>query len=131
MPPPQSMSVSVPSCTRFMHPGSIMGAHTPFMQSVLAQSLLPLQGCPIGHGPQMPPPQSTPVSVPFLMPSLQVGTTGGAHTPFTQSVLWQSLPLLQGCPFMHFGHAPPPQSVPVSVPFLMPSTHVAGAHLLF
>jgi hypothetical protein len=35
---------------------------------------------------------------------------------------------LQATPEAHFGHVDPPQSGPLSVPFLTPSVQVAGAH---
>jgi hypothetical protein len=38
----------------------------------------------------------------------------------------QSLSIAQRRPVTHFGHIPPPQSMSVSAPFLMPSEH-AGA----
>ena len=54
------------------------------------------------HGSQEPP-QSTPVSSPFMIPSVQVGSAS------------QTLPQV------------PPQSIPVSVPFWMPSEQVGPA----
>jgi hypothetical protein len=46
---------------------------------------------PIGHAGQVPPPQSTPVSLPFLTLSMH---DGAAHCPPVQKPLWQSrLPL--------------------------------------
>jgi hypothetical protein len=44
-------------------------------------------------------------------------------------LLEQSLPTLHVTPLLHFGQVPPPQSVPVSLPFLMVSMHVGMAHL--
>jgi len=43
----------------------------------------------------------------------------------------QSVPTLQVVPFGHLPHMEPPQSVPVSFPFLMPSVHDAGAQVPF
>jgi hypothetical protein len=46
------------------------------------------------------------------------------HTP-----LWQSPPTEHPPPAAHFGQLLPPQSVPVSVPFLTLSEQVAARHL--
>src|SRR5690349_16977904 len=62
---------------------------------------LPLHTSVTAHVFGHEPPQSTPVSSPFLIPSVHVG---------------------------HFTHEPP-QSIPVSSPFLMPSLHVAPLSL--
>ncbi len=43
----------------------------------------------------------------------------------------QSVPTLQDVPFAHLPQVPPPQSVPVSAPFLMPSLQVGAAQELF
>jgi hypothetical protein len=43
-----------------------------------------------------------------------------------QIPLEQSLPSLQVTPASHFGHEGPPQSTPVSLPFLMKSPQVAA-----
>jgi hypothetical protein len=48
------------------------GWHTPFEQLPLWQSLFTEQFLKAAHGGQVPPPQSTSVSFPFLMPSVQV-----------------------------------------------------------
>ena len=68
------------------------------------------------------PPQSTPVSSPFLMPSLQVGIS---QSPFLQTPLTQSAFVVQGDALPHGGHAPPPQSMPVSTAFCTPSAQLA------
>src|SRR5436853_367188 len=60
------------------------------------------------------PPQSTPASPPFWMPSLQVGTW---QWPSTQLRLEQSLPTLHARPSLQRVHVPPPQSTSVSAPF--------------
>ena len=76
-----------------------------------------------------PPPQSTSVSVPFLMPS---ELDGGAHLPSPpHERLTQSLPALQFLPSSHFGAlvgAVPPQSTSLSVPFWSPSVALGGEH---
>jgi hypothetical protein len=43
-----------------------------------------------------------------------------------QFELRQSLLIVQLPPAAHLGHEGPPQSTPVSLPFLMPSEHVAA-----
>jgi hypothetical protein len=70
VPPPQSTSVSAPSRRWSAHWLStqvlIVGSQAPEMQSVLAAHIAPLS-----HWVQVPPPQSTSVSVPSLVPSPQ------------------------------------------------------------
>src|SRR5262245_47671899 len=58
--PPQSASVSIPSCTPSVH----VAAQVPVLQSMLAQSVETTQPCPPGQGGQVGPPQSAPVSIP-------------------------------------------------------------------
>src|SRR5262245_46860140 len=53
-------------------PSLHVGAQRPRSQKRLPQSVLTLQLPPCGH-PLHPPPQSRPVSIPFFMPSVQVG----------------------------------------------------------
>lgn len=65
------------------------------------------------------------VSVPFLVKSLHAGAT---QVPPEQTRLWQSEDKEQLLPVPQPGHDPP-QSVPVSFPFLMASVHVAGWHV--
>ncbi len=69
------------------------------------------------HFGQVPPPQSVPVSTPFLMPSLHAGA---AHEPLTQLAEVQSVLLPQPFVSPHFGQLPP-QSTSVSLPFFFPS----------
>jgi hypothetical protein len=52
----------------------VVGRQTIAEQALLVQSELTMQPCPGPHGGQEPPPQSTSVSVPFWMPSVQVAT---------------------------------------------------------
>ncbi len=67
------------------------------------------------------PPQSFAVSVPFLMPSLQVGAM---HTPAVHLALAQSVATTQTLPVSQVGQpSPPPQSTSVSSPFCSPSAH--------
>jgi hypothetical protein len=81
------------------------------MQSAAAPQIFP-----VAQGGQAPP-QSTSVSVPFLIASLQ---EGGAQTEASQTRLSQSPGEEHPFPRAHPGH-PPPQSTSVSVPFLRPS----------
>jgi hypothetical protein len=108
VPPPQSMSVSVPFCMPSVQVAMVVvvelevdveldevleevevelelvellvdvevvvGRQTMAEHALLVQSALTLQPCPGPHGGQEPPPQSTSVSVPFWMPSVQVAT---------------------------------------------------------
>jgi hypothetical protein len=71
------------------------------------------------------PPQSTPVSSPFWVPSAHVGHA--EHEPP------QSTPVSSPfwVPSAHVGHAEhePPQSTPVSSPFWVPSAHVDGGQI--
>jgi hypothetical protein len=139
--PPQSTSVSSPltlPSMQYAGVGVIVGAkvgdsesHTPFAQLKLPQSLSTLQLAPPAQPWQLLPPQSTSVSSPFFLPSMQkasvglsVGVCVGAtesHTPSVHPMLAQSSPL---------AHAPPPaqpwqlppQSTSVSSPLMIPST---------
>jgi hypothetical protein len=85
----------------------------------------------MAHRPQLPPPQSTSVSAPFLIPSLQVGA-GAAQKPAVQTALaTQSPAVAQAFPMAHRPQLPPPQSTSVSAPFLIPSEQVGpGGALL-
>jgi hypothetical protein len=72
VPPPQSMPVSVPFETPSLQVGArhTLGVpeHTWLVQSVPAP-----QVCPVAQAPQVLPPQSTAVSLPFWTVSLHVG----------------------------------------------------------
>jgi hypothetical protein len=57
---------------------------TPFRQIPLWQSLFTKQVLPFAQGGQTGPPQSTSVSLPFLIPSLQVAMAVAEQVPFTQ-----------------------------------------------
>src|SRR5580704_13239711 len=91
------------------------------------QSALPTQPSPAGQPVGHPPPQSTPVSVPFWIPSVQLGAwqTKPTHTPLSQSVASLQPPsVAQGT------HAGPPQSTSVSEPSLTPSVQVRASQRL-
>ena len=95
---------------------------TPVVQS--AGLPHPCPGAQSGHGP----PQSTSVSLPFLTLSLH---EGALHTfvPGSQTPSMQSVPTRHARLVMHLPQAAPPQSMSVSLPFLTPSPHSAGAHV--
>ena len=78
---------------------------------------------PVAHVGQVPPPQSTSLSVPFLTESVHVAALQWppVHTP-----LWQSLATKHCLPAAQVGHVPPPQSTSLSVPFLTASVQVAA-----
>jgi hypothetical protein len=73
-----------------------------------------------GQGMQLPP-QSTPVSLPFMMPSKQLGAAQAFPTQFPDR---QSAATAHISPFPQAGH-PPPQSTSVSVPSFTLSVQVA------
>jgi hypothetical protein len=74
LPPPQSMSVSLPSLSWSSH---VDVAHVSLNVSHAdeAQSEATLQSCPTWQGEHVPPPQSTSVSLPSLMPSVHSDET--------------------------------------------------------
>jgi hypothetical protein len=103
-------------------------------QLPFAQSLEAVQDWPSAHlGHIVWPPQSTPLSPPFLAPSLHVATaqTPPAQTPLKQSrATAQCLPSAQGLQMCAM--LVPPQSTSVSVEFWIPSLQVGAtvAHLM-
>jgi hypothetical protein len=72
---------------------------------------------------QVPPPQSTPVSLPFSTPSLHVAFW---QTPPVQTPVVQSPPMRQPSPGPQSGQVPPPQSTSVSAPLSTPSMQVGA-----
>jgi hypothetical protein len=92
----------------------------------LEQSPGTVQAWPGVHRLQdVEPPQSTPLSPPFWIPSLQVG----AWQATLHERLAQSEPRTQCCPGMQPAHVPP-QSTSVSEPFNVMSMHDGVAHML-
>jgi hypothetical protein len=89
------------------------------------QSLAAEHGPPTPHFGQAPPPQSVPVSAPFLTPSVQSAVR---HVFPAHDLLVQSLPALQCAPGAQAGHVPP-QSTSDSAPFMTLSLQSAAAHL--
>ncbi len=84
VPPPQSVSVSVP----FSTPSLQLGVwQVPFLQTPLLQSGPPLHILPSSQAGQVPPPQSVSVSVPSWLPSVHEAFT---HLPLPS----QTVPLL-------------------------------------
>src|SRR5262245_37004648 len=92
----------------------ISPAHTPLLQSIAS-----VQGVPVPHPSQRPPPQSNPFSVPLMMPSSQLGAT---QTPSVQTLLSQSRGARHGSPGWQPLHMPPPQSTQVSSSSCAPSS---------
>jgi len=79
-------------------------------------------------GGQAPPPQSTSVSLPFLLVSWQLAG-GSAQMPLEQKPLLQSLRSKQAW-FVAQDLQLPPQSMSVSLPLCKPSLQLAAAHAL-
>jgi hypothetical protein len=126
VPPPQSTSVSAPFFIASVQVGA-SAPHTPPAQLALWQSPALPHAFPFGHLAQAGPPQSTSLSLPFFIPSLQA-PLGAAQTPFAQLALVQSEATPQVLPLAHLTQVAPPQSMSVSPPFFIPSLHVgAGA----
>jgi hypothetical protein len=91
--PPQSTSVSLPFLTVSVQVGAVHTFVAAGQNSGLEQSLLAAQ-TPLAaqRGQLFAPPQSTSVSTPFLILSVQVGA---AHTLPTHEPLTQSVPVPQ------------------------------------
>jgi len=126
MGPPQSKPVSFPFLTPSLHAA---GTHTEFLQFFDKQSSPVEHLARFAHGEHgelAPPPQSTSVSGPFMIPSMHVA---GLHTLLTSSQLFdaQSVPTAQTLPLAQGKHVPP-QSMSVSSPFLYMSLHVEATH---
>jgi hypothetical protein len=90
----------------------------PASQIELSQSSAFRQPIPPGQAGQVAPPQSTPVSSLFMIPSSQLDS---AQAPSTHSPLRQSVPAVQALPPPHPSQVGPPQSSAVSSPFWIPS----------
>jgi hypothetical protein len=120
--PPQSLSVSPPLVAPSVQVAAwhLAGEpeHTPLAQSVLTAQSLPVAQL-FGHEP----PQSASVSVPFLMPSVQVAAW---HLPDVHTPLAQSLAPVHTKPVpQRLQVVLPPQSTSVSPPFLVTSVQLA------
>src|SRR5690348_10465798 len=91
----------------------MLAVHFPPAQSVGFKHVLPS-----AHFPHVPPPQSTSVSAPFFILSLQVAAA--VQTLPAHVALEQSAATRHALPSWHGGHIPPPQSTSVSAPsFIM------------
>ncbi|CAF1169825.1 unnamed protein product [Rotaria sordida] len=126
--PPQSSSVSGPLSVLSLQVGAendVPRQITP-SQTSLIQSLLTLHFKPSSHFGHNPPPQSSSVSGPFSVLSLQLLISVPRQITPSQTSLIQSLLTLHFKPSSHFGHNPPPQSSSVSCPFTVLSTQVAA-----
>jgi hypothetical protein len=122
--PPQSTSVSAP----FLAPSVQLGpdgVQTLLVHSVLTQSAPATHALPSEHLGQLGPPQSTSVSLPFLVLSEQL-VLGAVQRLLLHRALEQSAAPLHALPVAHFGHAGPPQSMSVSEPSRVPLVQVAG-----
>ncbi len=124
VPPPQSVSVSLPFCTL----SEQSGVHVPPAHCAPAQSL-PVMHILLGaHFGQVPPPQSTSVSLAFWTPSMQVGA---AQVPVVQTLSMQSEPTEHFLPSAQRSQGmvpPPPQSTSVSWPSSTPSVQPSDTH---
>jgi hypothetical protein len=125
--PPQLTSVSLPFCTASKQLGEsqslVLG-----LQTLLSQSVALVHGEPGGQGVQLPP-QSTPLSVGSFTPLLQVGAWHSSAVQFLNaqsSLVVQAAPFAQRCGTASSVTQGPPQSVPVSAPFLIPSLQLRG-----
>ncbi|KYF93038.1 hypothetical protein BE17_08080 [Sorangium cellulosum] len=78
------------------------------------------------HAMEQSPPQSTPVSLPFFVPSRH---DGAWHVLLRHTSLEQSAWTAQRAPSPQGFASGPPQSTPVSEPFARPSRVVGAAHL--
>src|SRR5260370_30746441 len=109
--------------------GAGLGRKTLQPNLPFGRSLVATQPSPSAHSwndVQLPP-QSLSVSPPFLTPSVQLGGRAAGLQVTSQMPLWQSPFTRQPSPSGHWGQ-PPPQSLSVSLPFLMPSVQLgAGA----
>jgi hypothetical protein len=88
---------------------------------LLEQSEPALHEVPVEHFVGQLPPQSVPVSLPFLMPSVQLAAR---QIPLGQLAVVQSAPVAHFSPTGHLEQLPP-QSTSVSLPFFAPSPHAA------
>jgi hypothetical protein len=96
-------------------------------QFALEQSDAPLHFLLVAQFGHDPPPQSTSVSVPFLMESVQVAP---AQWPALHESVVQSAPTRQRSVSLHGGQAPP-QSMSVSMPFCKRSLQTAALQWKF
>jgi hypothetical protein len=120
---PAGIGLSHRHVPRASEPQSCAGVQvtqTPPVQVPLMQSLATEQVLPLAQRGQEPP-QSTSVSVPFLMPSEQVGTTGA--TGAAQTPPWQN-PTLHGVPPALAWHVPFLHFLPWFVFLHLPFLHV-------
>jgi hypothetical protein len=114
------------------HFAASQGMHTSFTHCPLSQSTSTEHGFPAAHLGHAAPPQSTPVSVPSFIEFEHVaaGRQKELVVVFAMQLrLAQSSGTLHEYPMRHA--QPPPQSIPVSMPFSTPSVHDGAAHSLF
>ncbi|HVU03081.1 MAG TPA: hypothetical protein VHE30_15075 [Polyangiaceae bacterium] len=99
---------------------------TPDEQYVVVQSVPVRHFFPEPQAVQVPPPQSTSVSLPFWTASLHAGVR---QVPL-QTPEVQSLAAVHVLLSTHFGQPPPPQSTSVSLPFFARSVQLGVAHVV-
>jgi hypothetical protein len=93
---------------------------------MLSQSVPVTHSLVATHAAQVPPPQSTSVSTPFLTASSQAGAW---QVPLVQTPLWQSPFTVQVLSVGQRAHElVPPQSASLSPPFFELSLQLAGEH---
>jgi hypothetical protein len=110
-----------------VHAGAVQVC-VPALHTPLAQSPATRQAFAVAQGRHPPePPQSTSVSVPFLIVSVQPAATHffavASHLRLMQSAL-----TAQAFVFAHFVVHEPPQSTSVSVPFFTTSAQLGAVH---
>jgi hypothetical protein len=118
--PPQSVSLSPPFFTVSVHVGAlhVLDVQTPLTQSsAIMHALLVAQ-----RGQVVEPPQSVSLSPWFLTMSEHVGALHVSGGP-VHTRLWQSVDTAQVLFVPHAPQVGPPQSMSVSLPFLLLSVH--------
>jgi hypothetical protein len=120
----QALPFAVQACVQTW----VTGSHEPEAQSVATA-----QESPFAHFAGQEPPQSTSVSSPSLIPSVQLGAAVGVAqrwVPGSQKPEAQSAAAPQPTPFAQVlpcaTQIVPPQSTPVSPPFITPSVQVGA-----
>src|SRR5581483_2670265 len=108
-----------------LHDGA---AHWLLLQTWLTQSLPETHDLPVAHFGHEAPPQSTSVSVPSFMASVQ--DTTAVHTPLWHRFEEQSELTPHCLPLAHLPQTGPPQSMSVSCPSFAASLHEPATQTL-
>ena len=123
---PLAQSVVPVQAPPFLTPAQKPPLQLPLLQSVPSVHAVPsAQVSPSAS--QVVPPQSVPVSFPFITPSVHVGTWQTFGAPL-QTPLLQSPPLSHICKSWQVAPHDPPQSTSVSFPSWTPSVQLATTH---